>query len=85
MLADRLREWVPELRIRVHAGGGKLKNQLKKANQCGASWAGIVGADEAAMQTITLKELATGEQVTVGLDEAAQRLSSAASLPSNDQ
>jgi histidyl-tRNA synthetase len=73
-LADRLREAVPELRIRVHAGGGKLKNQLKKADQCGAAWAAIVGADEASSQTITLKELATGEQITLGIAEAAERL-----------
>ena len=84
-LADRLRESVPELRIRVHAGGGKLKNQLKKADQCGASWAGIIGADEAATQTVTMKELATGEQVTLGLAEAAQRLAVAASSPGNDR
>jgi histidyl-tRNA synthetase len=84
-LADRLREWVPELRIRVHAGGGKLKNQLKKADQCGAFWAGIVGADEAATQTVTLKELATGEQVTLGLAEAAQRLGVAPSTLGGDQ
>ncbi len=73
-LADRLRQAVPELRIRVHAGGGKLKNQLKRADQCGAAWAGIVGADEVAAQTITLKALATGEQVTVGFEEAVTRL-----------
>lgn len=75
-LADRLRQAVPELRIRVHAGGGKLKNQLKKADQCGACWAAIVGADEAAAQNITLKALATGEQATLGIAEAVERLSS---------
>ena len=73
--ADRLRLAVPELRIRVHAGGGKLKNQLRKADQCGASWAVIVGADEAAAGTITLKQLSTGEQTTLPVDEAAGRLS----------
>ncbi len=74
-LADRLRQAVPELRIRVHAGGGKLKNQLKKADQCGAAWAAIIGADEAAAQNITLKMLATGEQATLGIAEAVERLS----------
>ncbi len=74
-LADRLREAVPELRIRVHAGGGKLKNQLKKADQCGASWAAIVGSDEVAAQTITLKALATGEQATLAVADAVERLS----------
>ena len=73
-LADRLRQAVPELRIRVHAGGGKLKNQLKKADQCGAAWAAIIGADEAADETITLKALASGEQITLGIDDAVKRL-----------
>jgi len=73
-MADRLRQALPELRIRVHAGGGKLKNQLKKADQCGAGWAAIVGADEAASATITLKQLNTGEQVTLPFTEAAERL-----------
>lgn len=76
-MADHLRQAVPELRIRVHAGGGKLKNQLKKADQCGASWAAIVGADEAAAQKITLKTLTTGEQVTLGIAEAAAQLAAA--------
>ena len=74
-LADRLRETSPELRIRVHAGGGKLKNQLKKADQCGASWAALVGADEAAGDNITLKALNTGEQITLSIAEASARLS----------
>ena len=57
VLAQRLREALPELRIRLHAGGGKLKNQLKKADQCGARWAVIIGEDEAREGTITLKGL----------------------------
>lgn len=73
-VADRLRLAVPELRIRVHTGGGKLKNQLKKADQCGASWAAIAGADEAAAGTITLKQLDTGEQTTLPIEAAAERL-----------
>lgn len=74
-IADRLRDSLPELRIRVHAGGGKLKNQLKKADQCRAAWAAILGADEQANEQLTLKALRTGEQMTVGLDEAIRRLS----------
>lgn len=75
-LADRLRGALPELRIRVHAGGGKLKNQLRKADQSGADWALIIGQDEVEQQTITIKTLRSGDQVTVGMDEAVQRLTS---------
>ncbi len=74
-IADRLRQAVPELRIRVHAGGGKLKNQLKKADQSRATWAAIIGSDEQANEQLTLKALGTGEQTTVGLEEAIRRLS----------
>jgi histidyl-tRNA synthetase len=69
-LADHLRAGRPELRIRVHVGGGKLKNQLKKAAQSSARWALIIGADEMAADRMTLKTLGTGEQITVGLEQA---------------
>ena len=69
-LADHLRAGRPELRIRVHVGGGKLKNQLKKAAQSSARWALIIGADEMAADRLTLKTLGTGEQITVGLEQA---------------
>jgi histidyl-tRNA synthetase len=77
-LADRLRRVEPELRIRVHAGGGKLKNQLKRADQCGAAWAVILGADELAQGKLTLKALATGEQVVVTPDAAAALIAESA-------
>jgi histidyl-tRNA synthetase len=64
-LADRLREALPEFRIRVHSGGGKLKNQLKKADQSGARWALMVGEDEVRQQLVTLKTLTSGEQVAI--------------------
>jgi histidyl-tRNA synthetase len=55
-----LREALPGFRIRAHAGGGKLKNQLKRADQSGAAWALIVGEDEAAGNRLTVKSLRTG-------------------------
>jgi histidyl-tRNA synthetase len=73
-----LRRVEPELRIRVHAGGGKLKNQLKRADQCGAAWAVILGADELAQGKLTLKALATGEQVVVTPDAAAALIAESA-------
>ncbi|MDE0272298.1 MAG: histidine--tRNA ligase, partial [Gammaproteobacteria bacterium] len=43
---QRLREGLPGLRFRVHGGGGSLKSQLKRADQCGARWALLFGEDE---------------------------------------
>ena len=59
-VAQKLRDALPELRIRVHAGGGKLKNQLRRADQSGARWAIVIGEDEAAAGRVTLKPLRDG-------------------------
>jgi histidyl-tRNA synthetase len=56
-LADKLRQALPAFRIRTHAGGGKLKNQMKRADQSGARFAVLIGEDEVAAQRPTLKYL----------------------------
>ncbi len=56
-VCQRLREALPDVRLRVNAGGGQLKNQLKRADASGADWALIVGEDEVADNEITLKWL----------------------------
>jgi histidyl-tRNA synthetase len=57
LLCERLRKAAPGLRVRVHAGGGKLKAQLKRADASGAQWALIVGDDEVRDEAISLKWL----------------------------
>jgi histidyl-tRNA synthetase len=59
---ERLRRAVPRLRIRMHLGGGKLKNQFKRADQSGARWALVVGEDEVANRRVGLKHLREGGQ-----------------------
>jgi histidyl-tRNA synthetase len=56
-LAEKLRDSLPGFRIRTHAGGGKLKNQMKKADQSGARYALVIGEDEVRDQRPTLKYL----------------------------
>jgi histidyl-tRNA synthetase len=56
-LCQRVRDAVPGLRLRFGAGGGKLKNQLKRADASGATWALILGEDEIAKNEVTLKWL----------------------------
>ncbi|MBI5451682.1 MAG: histidine--tRNA ligase [Gammaproteobacteria bacterium] len=46
LLAERLRDQLPVLRLRVHCGGGGFKNQLKRADRCGAALALVLGEDE---------------------------------------
>ena len=56
-VAANLRQVQPNLRVRVHAGGGKLKNQLRRTDLSGASWALIIGEDEVANNQVTVKSL----------------------------
>jgi histidyl-tRNA synthetase len=62
-----LRMQLPDVRILLHAGGGKLKNQLKRADQAGARWAMIIGEDEVAHNKVALKYLQTGKQEQVAM------------------
>ncbi len=56
-LAEQLRDAVPGLRLQVNCGGGSFKSQLKKADRSGAAVALLLGEDEAASATLTLKPL----------------------------
>ncbi|MES1954921.1 histidine--tRNA ligase [Salinisphaera hydrothermalis] len=74
-LAERLRDALPELRLRVHAGGGSFKSQFKKADKSGARLALVFGDDEAADDTLQIKPLTDDrEQERVGLSEAPARI-----------
>ncbi len=74
-IAANLRQAQPNLRVRVHAGGGKLKNQLRRADLSGASWALIIGEDEVANNQVTVKSLrdATAQR-TVAISALAELL-----------
>jgi len=68
-VAQRLRTDMPGLRVRVDTGGGKLGNQLKRADESGARWALIVGEDEVDENCITVKWLRTDRgQSSVSVD-----------------
>lgn len=62
-LAQDLR--VDARRVRLHMGGGNFKKQLKRADASGADWALILGDQEIADDTVTVKNLRSGEQATV--------------------
>jgi len=72
--AQRLRVLAPHLRIRVHAGGGKLKKQLKRADRSGARWALLIGDDEARQGLVTVKDLRAGAQRRLLVEDAAAQL-----------
>lgn len=56
-LSEELRTQLPHLSLQVNMGGGNFKNQLKKADNSGASYALILGENELINKTITLKSL----------------------------
>ena len=74
-LASSLREALPALGLVMDCGGGGFGNQLKRADKSGAQVALILGDDEAAAHSVTLKPLRGGEQETLAWDALPARLS----------
>lgn len=56
-LAEKWRNELPNWRLRVDCGEGGFKNQFKRADKSGATIALILGDDELASQTVTIKYL----------------------------
>ena len=56
-LAERLRNELPELHIVLHVGGGSLKSRMKKADKSGAGVVVLLGEDEIARGTVTVKPM----------------------------
>ena len=57
VLAEALRNRVPRLRLQVNCGGGGFKSQFKRADKSGAALALILGDDEVAQDTVSVKFL----------------------------
>ena len=77
-LAPRVAEGLRDVGLNVvyHCGGGSFKSQMKKADASGATFAVIIGDDEAVAGQVTLKPLRASEgqqneQQRVGLEELA--------------
>lgn len=60
------------LAVATYPEPAKLMKQFKFANRMGMRVAVVIGPDEAAENRMTLKDLRSGEQKTVGRDEAAK-------------
>ena len=56
-IAEKLRDSFPKLRLLVNGGAGSFKSQLKRADNSGAEYAFILGENEVAEGTITVKPL----------------------------
>ncbi|OUS28597.1 histidine--tRNA ligase [Gammaproteobacteria bacterium 45_16_T64] len=66
LLADRVRESLSQAVVQCHCGGGKFKKQMKKANDSGATYALIIGEDEAKNGQVVVKYLREEkDQITI--------------------
>lgn len=57
LLAERLRDALPGLRLVTHCGGGSFKSQFKRADRSGARLALVLGDEEARTGRIAVKAL----------------------------
>ena len=72
--------WATELRRRgiptlIYPEAAKPKKQMEYANRRGVAYVVFVGDQELADGTLTLKDMATGQQLTLPAQEAIDRLS----------
>ena len=70
ILAERLRDALPRLRLMSHCGGGSFKSQFKKADKSGATFALVLGEAELAQGIVGVKPLRddSGQQ-ELGFDD----------------
>jgi histidyl-tRNA synthetase len=76
-LAPRVAEGLRDQGIDVlfHCGGGSFKSQMKKADASGATFAVIIGDDEAEAGEVTLKPLREeGAQKRISVDKVADEI-----------
>ena len=71
-LADRLRRH--GFRVVSNIGSTGFRSQLKRADRSGATWAVILGENEIRNRSVTLKQLATGEQSSVDMERLIEVL-----------
>lgn len=62
VLAENLRDLLPQLRVMTNCGGGSFKSQFKKADKSGAELALIIGDDEADRGVVNIKWLRAEQQ-----------------------
>ena len=76
--AERLRAALPDARIMTHCGGGNFKKQFKKADRVNARVAVIIGENEIANGTVTLKNMTdeTFEQKEFSIEDAVAAIAS---------
>lgn len=76
LMAEQLRDALPELKLMTNFGGGNFKKQFARADKWGARIALVLGEDEVANGQVVVKDLRNGEQQTLAQRDAATTLAS---------
>ncbi|MBF0428130.1 MAG: histidine--tRNA ligase [Magnetococcales bacterium] len=72
MLAERLRE--AGLAVEMHLSGGGMKVQMKHAGRSEARIAVILGEQEVSAGMAAIKQMRTGEQEKIAMDQVVERI-----------
>ena len=70
-LAEAIRNQIAGLKLQVDCVGGSFKSQFKKADKSGASYALILGDDEASRGEVSIKPLRDSRQEQQVLSQTA--------------
>lgn len=71
-LVQQLRE--NGIRADMDHCGRSLKAQFKFSNKTGVKWTGVIGDEEAANETVKIRNMETGEEKTVRVQDAAKAI-----------
>ena len=75
LLAEKIRDQKPYIKVLTNCGDGSLKSQFKKADKSGAKIAMILGEDELEKKQLTVKYLREEKpQITIGWSEISNFL-----------
>ncbi len=74
IFAEKLRTSAPYLKVQVHCGGGKFKQQFKKADESGAQIAIVIGESEVQANSVSIKQLRAedAEQISLPVERAME-------------
>ena len=87
LLAEHVRDRLPQLRLQMNCGGGQFKAQLRRADRSGAHYALIIGDAEAEKAEVALKPLRdlSANQRAMPSANVAEYLAEQLALPLHDK
>lgn len=75
LLAELLRDALPNITLMTNHGGGNAKKQFARADKWGAKIALVIGENELTSNQVVVKNLRNGQQDTIRQDQLVEHLS----------